>query len=66
LNNRGDRRNRHVLTHLVATQGLWKLPTRGAIKELNKPVFGKAFCPLLGRKGAAARVSSFSRKLGVL
>jgi hypothetical protein len=34
--------------------------------EPNSPLFGSAFCPLLGRKGASARVSSFSRKLGGL
>jgi hypothetical protein len=35
-------------------------------QELNKPLFGNAFCPLLGRKGASERLSSFSRKLGGL
>jgi hypothetical protein len=30
----------------------------------NRLLFGNAFCPLLGRKGASARVSSRSRKLG--
>jgi hypothetical protein len=38
----------------------------GAIQELNKPLLGNAFCPLIGRKGASARVSSCSRKLGGL
>jgi hypothetical protein len=32
----------------------------------NKPPFGNAFSPLLGRNGASARLSSFSRKLGGL
>ena len=35
-------------------------------QELNKPLFGNAFCPLLGRKGASNRLSSFSRELGGL
>src|ERR1700675_4757314 len=30
----------------------------------NRPLFGSALCPLLGRKGASARLASFSRRLG--
>ncbi len=42
------------------------LPQAGLVnaQELNKPLFGNAFCPLLGRKGASERLSSFSRKVG--
>jgi hypothetical protein len=32
----------------------------------NNPLFGNAFCPLLGRNGASARLRSCSRKLGGL
>jgi hypothetical protein len=32
----------------------------------GKWLLGNAFCPLIGRKGASARTSSFSRKLGGL
>jgi len=32
----------------------------------NRPLFGNAFCPLVDRKGASARLSSFSLKVGVL
>src|SRR5258708_5254716 len=38
----------------------------GSFYGLNKPLFGSAFCPLLGRRGASARLSSCSRKLGCL
>jgi hypothetical protein len=35
-------------------------------QEPNNPLFGNAFCPLLGRKGASKRLTSFSRELGGL
>jgi hypothetical protein len=34
-------------------------------KEENRPLFGIAFCPLVARKGASDRVSSFHGRRGL-
>jgi hypothetical protein len=52
--------------HLLSSLYCALLGVVSANYEENSPLFGNAFCPLVGRNGASERVSIFSRNAGGL
>jgi hypothetical protein len=62
----GDKSRRQRWPVVIVHARRPRKPKVANAQELNKPLFGNAFCLLLGRKGASERLSSFSRKLGGL
>jgi hypothetical protein len=58
------RRNQRLTQSPILTEYNFEIDQRSY--DVNKPLFGNAFCPLVDRNRASARLSSFSPKLGGL